>query len=423
MRHRMRERVKALEDPNRGDQLAWLVLRVVAELSPCTERSLFGCVSGGVPASRPGQASYAHTRELIYGTLLKLKERSFIQLDYAQIAITDKGRRFLDELPVVAVGPDGRSVKTSKSWSDSFEALINGALRALPWTHYIGLSSEFAPTLLARCIPRLDRFCRDRFAGTGAVMQRTFLTNSVRARYVALEFWKRKVASTVGSRAATLVLILARLATVCRRHTEAAANVNRPAGVSRLVIFAGFVLLIALSTAGAVVFLSGKRAESTQASIVRSRASPVVWFFDEQDRPKQSIFVKRDFSGATWIEGISIRGANTSNQPLTAVQATLISDMGEEIELTLRAAGGRQAQVDVHDVPSESEFTLEHGFELDASAQRAGMPAEQFLSKYGGMIFRMRYSVAGVQGTLIDYFSPSRLKTDVVEAKSAEASQ
>ena len=122
MRHRMRERVKALEDPNRGDQLAWLVLRVVAELSPCTERSLFGCVSGGVPASRPGQASYAHTRELIYGTLLKLKERSFIQLDYAQIAITDKGRRFLDELPVVAVGPDGRSVKTSKSWSDSFEA-------------------------------------------------------------------------------------------------------------------------------------------------------------------------------------------------------------------------------------------------------------------------------------------------------------
>jgi len=36
----MQRRVNALEGLNPEDQLAWLLLRVVAELSPCTERSL-----------------------------------------------------------------------------------------------------------------------------------------------------------------------------------------------------------------------------------------------------------------------------------------------------------------------------------------------------------------------------------------------
>ena len=35
----MGERIRALADPNPVDQLACLVLRVLAELSPCTERS------------------------------------------------------------------------------------------------------------------------------------------------------------------------------------------------------------------------------------------------------------------------------------------------------------------------------------------------------------------------------------------------
>ena len=69
----MREHVKALEDRNPVDQLACLVLRVLNELAPCTERLLIEQVSGGDPRSQPAQASHAHTRELVHSALLKLK--------------------------------------------------------------------------------------------------------------------------------------------------------------------------------------------------------------------------------------------------------------------------------------------------------------------------------------------------------------
>ena len=51
------------------------------------------------------------------------------------------------------------------------------------------------------------------------------------------------------------------------------------------------------------------------------------------------------------------------------------------------------------------------------------MPAEEFLSKNGGMIFKFSYTVAGVQTALIEYFSPLKLKTELVDAESAESSQ
>jgi hypothetical protein len=135
------------------------------------------------------------------------------------------------------------------------------------------------------------------------------------------------------------------------------------------------------------------------------------------------MFVTRKFSGATWIDGLAIRGENTSNQPLTAVQGTIKSDTGQEIKLSVSAAGSQQTKADAHDVLSGSEFTLEYGFHPDASGQQAGMPAEEFLSKNGGMIFKFSYTVAGVQTALIEYFSPSKLKTQLVDAESAESSQ
>ena len=431
----MQRRVNALEGLNREDQLAWLLLRVVAELSPCTERSLLERILGSALLSR--QASNSHTRELVCSALIKLNELTFIRFTNAQIAITDQGRQFLDELPVRRL--DGQSAETSQSWGYTSGA-INRALRVLPWTLFIAPLREFVATLLARCIPVLNRLCQNRLGGTGANMPQSLLMSGVRARDIAFQVWERKVAATFGSRAAWLT-------TVCHTSAHTAANMlvnwrpqsgpalwkngkvhylslrNRLAGVNRFVIFAGIVLLIALSTAGSVALLSGKRIESTrEVAIASSRASPLVWFYNVRNHPKRSIFVKRNFSGATRIEGISIRGENASDQFLTAVQATLISDTGKEMKLTVSAAGSRQAQADAYDVPSQSEFSLEYGIQLDTSGQQAGMPAEEFLSKYGGMIFTFRYTVGGVQRTLIDYFSPSRLKTEFVEAKSAEAS-
>jgi hypothetical protein len=436
----MRRGVKAVEDSNSGDQLAWLVLRVIAALSPCKKTSLIAYVSGSTSELRR-TASDPYTRELILNVLLKLEALDFIEFAQEKITITDEARRFLDELPVVA---------------------------SRPRRPYAAFLRALARTLLAES-SRLKRFCQDCPAGVHAAMSRNFHMHGSRARDIALQLWKCEVAPVIGSRATTLVHILRRLATVCRTRAEAAAIVlanwrtqsgallrkagkasrlspnAKLAGLSRLVIFAGALLLVALSTTGGVALLSGNRAESSreapmsspeaivssreatmsspEAPIVSSRESPIVWFYDGQDRPKRSIFVTREFSGATWIDGLAIRGENTSDQLLTAVQGTIKLDTGQEIKLSVSAAGSQQTQADAHDVLSRSEFILEHGFHPDASGQQAGMPAEEFISKNGGMIFKFSYTVAGVQTTLIEYFSPSKLKNQLVDAESAESSQ
>jgi hypothetical protein len=413
----MRLGTKPFESSNPEDQLAWLVLRVIAALSPCTKASLIDYViAAGDSNSKVGQTTFTpHRRKLVGDALLKLKGFAFIRFTQEQIAITDEGRRFLNDLELIASRRDDRSVKTAE---------INRELQAQPTTRYIALLRACATNLLARCIPRIKRFCQNRLAGAG----HGFLMNGVRARDIALEVWKGKVTPIVRSKAPTLVLILTRFSRVCCKsalnwQTQSGAALwktlnNKLAGLSRLAIVVG-VLLVALSAAGSVALLSGNRAESKpETPTVSLREPPIVWFYDGQDHPQQSIFVKRNFSGATWIEGISIRGENKSNQSLTAVQATLISDSGEQIELTVRATGGQKAQADAPNVPSGSEFSLEYGFHSDASGRQTGMPAEKFLSKYGGMIFRLRYTVPGAQRTLLEYFSPSRLKAQLADASA-----
>jgi hypothetical protein len=425
----MRLGTKPLESSNPEDQLAWLVLRVIAALSPCPKASLIAYVAAGDSKSIVGQTTLTlHRRKLIGEALLKLKGFAFVRFTQEQIAITDEGRRFLSELELVASRRDGRLVKTAE---------INRALQVPPpGTRYNDLSRECATNLLARYIPRIKRFCQDRLDGAG----HGFLMIRVRARNIALEVWKGEVAPMVRPRAPTGVLILTRFARICCKSAQATANSivnwptqsgaalwkkgkvsssslnNRLAGLNRLAIVVGG-LLVALSAVGSVALLSGNRAKP-EAPTVSLREPPIVWFYDGQDHPQQSIFVKRNFSGATWIEGISIRGENKSNQSLTAVQATLISDRGDQIELTVRATGGQQAQADAPNVPSGSEFSLEYGFHSDASGHQTGMPAEEFLSKYGGMIFRLRYTVPGAQRTLLEYFSPSRLKAQLADASA-----
>ena len=426
----MRLGTKPFESSSPDDQLAWLVLRVIAALSPCRQASLVDYViAAGDSNSKIGQTTFTHRRKLVGDALLKLKRFAFIRFTQEQIAITDEGRRFLNELELIASRRDDRWAKTAE---------INRGLQAQPETRYIALLKECATNLLATYIPRIKRFCQDRLAGA----RYGFLMNGVRARDVALEVWKGKVTPIVRSKAPTLVLILARFSRVCCKSAQATANSlvnwqtqsgailwkngkfswsslnNKRAGLSRLAIVVA-VLLVALSAAGSVALLSGNRAESKPETSTEGLREPsIVWFYDGQDHPQRSIFVKRNFSGATWIEGISIRGENKSNQSLTAVQATLISDSGEQIELTVRAPGGQQAQADAPNVPSGSDFSLEYGFHSDASGRQAGMPAEEFLSKYGGMIFRLRYTVLGAQRTLLEYFSPSRLKAQLADASA-----
>jgi hypothetical protein len=172
----------------------------------------------------------------------------------------------------------------------------------------------------------------------------------------------------------------------------------------------------ALSIAGGVVFLSSEGANSSRAEEAflsgngsgSSRTSPIVWLHDGQERLGRSIFVTRRLAGATWIEGLAIRGENASHQTLTGLQAAIKTESGEEIKLAVDAEGSQGKGVDAQDVPPGSKFLLKSA--VNPGGTQAGMPADEFLSKYGGMIFRVSYTVAGVETTLIEYFSTSRVR-------------
>ena len=193
--------------------MAWLVLRVIAALSPCTRASLIDYViAAGDSNSKVGQGTFTpHRRKLIGYAFLKLKGFAFIRFTQEQIAITDEGRQFLSELELIASRRDDRSVKTAE---------INRELQAQPRTRYIAPLRECTTNLLASCIPRIKWFCQDRLAGAG----HGFLMNGVRARDIALELWKGKVTPLVRSKAPTLVLILTRFSRVCCKSAQATAN-------------------------------------------------------------------------------------------------------------------------------------------------------------------------------------------------------
>ena len=89
----MRQDVEALEGSR--DQLAFLVLRLIAEHSPCAETYLLSRVAGG-GSDDGANASAAHAQGLICDALRTLKSLGFIEFIQEQIAITDDGERFLD---------------------------------------------------------------------------------------------------------------------------------------------------------------------------------------------------------------------------------------------------------------------------------------------------------------------------------------
>jgi hypothetical protein len=121
--------------------------------------------------------------------------------------------------------------------------------------------------------------------------------------------------------------------------------------------------------------------------------------------------VTRRLEGAAWIEGLAIRGENASDQTLTGLRGAIKTDSGEQISLSVTTDDSQGKWADAEDVPSGSKFTLRSA--ANTNGTQTGMPAEEFLSKHGGMIFRVSYVVAGVQTTMIEYFSTSQLRAQL----------
>jgi hypothetical protein len=118
----MRQDVEALEGSR--DQLAFLVLRLIAEHSPCAETYLLSRVTGADPDDG-ANASASHAQGLICDALRKLKSLGFIEFIHEEIAITDDGRLFLA-----------------------------GSLAELPKLQQSS-SKQILPAWLAQCVPRV----------------------------------------------------------------------------------------------------------------------------------------------------------------------------------------------------------------------------------------------------------------------------
>ena len=72
---------------------------------------------------------------------------------------------------------------------------------------------------------------------------------------------------------------------------------------------------------------------------------------------------------------------------LTGVQGTIKMDSGEEIKLSVSTEGSQGKWADAQDVSPGSKFALKSALTRDNA--QTEMPAEEFLSKHGGMIFRV----------------------------------
>ena len=183
-------------------------------------------------------------------------------------------------------------------------------------------------------------------------------------------------------------------------------------GLNRSINHAGALLLVsgAIAIASGIIFLSGERANSSNAESASvsgneagsSRTSPIVWVDERHDRLGRSIFVTRRLAGATWIEGLAITGENASKQMLTGVQGTIKMDSGEEIKLSVSTEGSQGKWADAQDVSPGSKFALKSALTRDNA--QTEMPAEEFLSKHGGMIFRVSYAMGAFRRPLLSIF-------------------
>jgi hypothetical protein len=399
-----------------------LVLRVIDELSPCTEASLLAVVASGDQEATRAQARFSPAgRRLVDSALRKLDGLGFVRLDRTQIDLTNEGRRFLRELPSVALRLNERSVSASDIDSDHASALSGPSL-AHTWRRCVALLALFPADPLASRIRR----------------------NMVRGHEFALDVWKRNIAPRAGTAPADTVK---RLAEISRVNASALAlvvtdwiaksrtflwklwharypSINaKLSGLSPVVILAVGLLAVALSTAGGVRLLSTKQPDDPVGSTnhpEKSRESSISWSYDGQD--PRSIFVTRVSGGTMWIEGLSIRGKNKSNQTLTGVQGVIKWDSGERMTLKVSAVGSEGTGPGAQTVPAGDDFSLGYEFQPGGSDQ-PGVPAKAFLATNGGAIFKVRYKVADEQTTLIEYLSPSKLKSQLSGLEDTELSQ
>jgi murein L,D-transpeptidase YcbB/YkuD len=246
----MRPRLSALENTTWRNQLACLLLRVIAELAPCTPASLIACVAGN-PPSGCGHSD-SSTRRLVFDTLLTLEIQDLVRTDQDQISITDKGRRYLDQwlaqdLPPPA--PDSVHLRMRAA------LLCAGELRRVHQLWLVAYSVATPGVLRMR--RRLHALCQSA---------------------AALQKWQLNVSPMIASRTKTLVgamtqrcLMQARAAleflrkravTLRQTYTMAARLTHATLAACDRRAVVGAVVVLALFVTHGIASLSGKPTEN-----------------------------------------------------------------------------------------------------------------------------------------------------------------
>jgi murein L,D-transpeptidase YcbB/YkuD len=299
-------------------ELAWLVLRVVGKLAPCTETSLIAYISGDYAKSE------IPTGRVVLDALLKLKSLGFIESTEEQIGITDAGRRFLDELPVNPV-----SIR-------------------VPYAAF--LSTHVRPSL-AKHAPRLKRLCQHYLARAYALTQRGFPTR------------------LIASRATTLINML-------RRANASEIIVGNCR--SQWVIFAGALLMVALTTAAGFAFLSGKRgapividtvsrtssqpdtAESNASTTLITRIEPIRIAIQNRLSTPLTASERRKREEGTLVEYYSV-----PTKPLLWVDDTGLTDGAESVMEEIARADEYGLHAADYELPKPSGFSPDDDTSVD----------------------------------------------------------
>ena len=261
----MRPRLNVQKNSAGRDQLAWLVLRIIAELTPLTPAALISLVSDQDRHSESGQLE-SSARRLILDAILSLEIQDLIKTDQDQIAITDQGRQYLQQRPL--------------------QSLPTATANSVPLSLHVG-------RLLGRCASQVSRVRRlslmaSRMALRALRMSGRQALNRLHQSAAAFRKWRSDVApmavlrtKPVVAAMTQLVSLQARAAVGLVRHAvtllQTCATLPRLAHNPKLAGgVVGALCLLVLAAMHGVASLAQKPAASAEGvSVPDIFASPV----------------------------------------------------------------------------------------------------------------------------------------------------
>lgn len=234
------------------------------------------------------------------------------------------------------------------------------------------------------------------------------------------------------SKAGELAPALQAATTSAANALSSGARVN-DTKLSQMLIIAGILLLICggLLLGSGLILRAGTPAFTTASG---SASEPIAWLFETPEAPltHRIVFTLSGSPADLRIDGLTIRGENTLDEPLTGVEAVIKPD-GQSSGLDLALNAGRPApqvaepnvvEIEVTAsvipvaavIPPGAQFELVHAF---PARGEGGLTVEKFFETYGGLTLNVRYGHEGKRRTFIQYLSPEMLKAQLAEIQAA----